>query len=121
MVYLDEEEREKYEAMARDLVINLPGGEVTAANAATLSGKLTQMANGAVYSYAGGIEFIHDKKLDALEDIIEAANGKSILVAYWYKHDLTRIIDRLEALGVNYGKQDSDVSIEDWNAGRLEV
>ena len=48
-VYLDEDEREKYEAMANDLVINLPGGEVTAANAATLSGKLTQMANGAVY------------------------------------------------------------------------
>lgn len=66
---------------------------MTAANAATLSGKLTQMVNGAVYSDAGGIEFIHDKKLDALEDIIEAANGKSILVAYWYKHDLTRIID----------------------------
>lgn len=82
-VYLDEDERKKYEAMASDLVINLPGGEVTAANAATLSGKLTQMANGAVYSDAGGIEFIHDKKLDALEDIIEAANGKSILVAYW--------------------------------------
>ena len=120
-VYLDEDEREKYEAMASDLVINLPGGEVTAANAATLSGKLTQMANGAVYSDAGGIEFIHDKKLDALEDIIEAANGKSILVAYWYKHDLTRIIDRLEALGVKYGKLDSDQSIEDWNAGRLEV
>ena len=120
-VYLDEDEREKYEAMASDLVINLPGGEVTAANAATLSGKLTQMANGAVYSDDGGIEFIHDKKLDALEDIIEAANGKSILVAYWYKHDLTRIIDRLEALGVNYGKLDSDQSIEDWNAGRLEV
>lgn len=120
-VYLDEDEREKYEAMASDLVINLPGGEVTAANAATLSGKLTQMANGAVYSDAGGIEFIHDKKLDALEDIIEAANGKNILVAYWYKHDLTRIIDRLDALGVNYGKLDSDQSIEDWNAGRLEV
>ena len=79
--------------MASDLVINLPGGEVTAANAATLSGKLTQMANGAVYSDAGGIEHIHDKKLDALEDIIEAANGKSILVAYWFKHDLTRIVD----------------------------
>ena len=120
-VYLDADEREKYEAMASDLVINLPGGEVTAANAATLSGKLTQMANGAVYSDAGGIEFIHDKKLDALEDIIEAANGKSILVAYWFKHDLTRIVERLDALGVVYGKLDSDQSIEDWNAGRLEV
>ena len=99
-VYLDADEREKYEAMASDLVINLPGGEVTAANAATLSGKLTQMANGAVYS---------------------DANGKNILVAYWFKHDLTRIVERLDALGVVYGKLDSDQSIEDWNAGRLEV
>ena len=73
------------------------------------------------HSDAGGIEFVHDKKLDALEDIIEAANGKSILAAYWYKHDLTRIIDRLEALGVNYGKLDSDQSIEDWNAGSQKV
>ena len=121
LVYLDEDEREKYESMASDLVINLPGGEITAANAATLSGKLTQMANGAVFSDAGGIEHIHDKKLDALEDLIEAANGKSLLVAYWYKHDLSRITERLDALGVHYGKLDSDASIQEWNAGELEV
>ena len=81
--------------MKKDLVLSLPDGEVTAANAASLSGKLTQMANGAVYSDTGGIEKIHDRKLDALEDMIEAANGKSILVAYWYKHDLSRIINDL--------------------------
>ena len=120
-VYLDVDEREKYEAMASDLVINLPGGEVTAANAATLSGKLTQMANGAVYSDAGGIEFIHDKKLDALRGYHRGCKWKEHSGAYWYKHDLTRIIDRLEALSVKYGKLDSDQSIEDWNAGRLEV
>ena len=79
------------------------------------------MANGAVYSDTGGIENIHDRKLDALEDIIEAANGKSLLVAYWYKHDLSRITKRLEELGVNYGKLDTDGSIHDWNAGRLDV
>ena len=56
------------------------------------------MANGAVYSDAGGAENIHDRKLDALEDMIEAANGKSLLVAYWYKHDLSRIIKRLDVL-----------------------
>ena len=121
MVYLDEAERKKYEQMKNDLVLSLPGGEVTAANAASLSGKLTQMANGAVYSDAGGIEFIHDKKLDALEDIIEAANGKNLLVAYWYKHDLSRITERLDALGIHYGKLDTDESIREWNAGRLEV
>ena len=121
MVYLDETERKKYEKMKDDLVLSLPGGEVTAANAAALSGKLTQMANGAVYSDAGGIEKIHDRKLDALEDIIEAANGKNLLVAYWYKHDLSRITERLDSLGVNYGRLDTDESIRDWNAGRLEV
>ena len=121
MVYMDEDERRKYEQMKRDLVVSLPGGEVTAANAASLSGKLTQMANGAVYSDTGGIEKIHDRKLDALEDMIEAANGKSLLVAYWYKHDLIRISRRLDARGVRYGKLDTDKSICDWNAGRLEV
>lgn len=121
MVYLDEDERARYEDMKNDLVLQIPGGEITAANAAALSGKLTQMANGAVYSDTGGIELIHDRKLDALDDIIEAANGKSLLVAYWFKHDLQRITERLDELGVNYGKLDSDASIEDWNAGRLEV
>lgn len=121
MVYMDEDECRKYEQMKHDLVVSLPGGEVTAANAASLSGKLTQMANGAVYSDTGGIEKIHDRKLDALEDMIEAANGKSLLVAYWYKHDLIRISRRLDARGVRYGKLDTDKSICDWNAGRLEV
>ena len=121
LVYMDEDERRKYEQMKKDLVLSLPDGEVTAANAASLSGKLTQMANGAVYSDAGGAENIHDRKLDALEDMIEAANGKSLLVAYWYKHDLSRIIKRLDVLGVHYRKLDTNESIYDWNAGRLEV
>lgn len=121
MVYLDDAERQKYEDMKKDLVLQLPGGEVSAANAAALSGKLTQMANGAVYSDSGDIEVIHNRKLDALEDIIEAANGKSLLVAYWFKHDLKRITDRMDTLGVKYGKLDSDASIEEWNAGRLDV
>ena len=121
MVYMDEDERRKYEQMKMDMVLSLPDGEVTAANAASLSGKLTQMANGSVYSNTGGVENIHDRKLDALEDMIEAANGKTLLVAYWYKHDLSRIIKRLDELGVNYGKLDTDESIRDWNVGRLEV
>ena len=65
MVYMDEDERRKYEQMKMDIGIKLPDGEVTAANAASLSGKLTQMANGSVYSNTGGVENIHDRKLDA--------------------------------------------------------
>jgi len=120
-VYLSDEEKERYEEMKRDLVLSLPDGEITAANAASLSGKLTQMANGAVYSDDEGIVHIHDRKLDALEDIIEAANSKPILVAYWYKHDYDRIIKRLSEIGIAYQKLDTDASIKKWNEGKLPV
>ena len=120
-VYLDASELETYEEMKKDLVLNLPGGEITAANAASLSGKLCQMASGAVYTDEDSYIEFHDKKLDALEDIIEAANGKPLMVAYWYKHDLIRIEERLNKLGVEYQKLDSDASIEKWNKGELPV
>lgn len=120
-VYLSDEEKERYEEMKRDLVLSLPDGEITAANAASLSGKLTQMANGAVYSDDESIVHIHDRKLDALEDIIEAANGKPILVAYWYKHDYDRIIKKLSEIGTAYQKLDTDASIRKWNEGKLPV
>ena len=73
--------------------------------------KLSQMANGAVYTDDEDIITFHDKKLDALEDIIESANGKPLLVAYWFKHDYTRIVERLNKIGVKYMKIDSDESI----------
>ena len=120
-VYLDEEEKAKYEALRDELVLQLPGGEITVANAASLSGKLSQLANGAIYDDDGSVNIFHDKKLDALEDLIESANGKPVLVAYWFKHDLTRITERLNQLGVVYQKLDSDQSIKNWNAGKLQV
>lgn len=121
MVYLSDKEQERYDELKRDLVLSLPDGEITAANAASLSGKLTQMANGAVYSDEEDTVIIHERKLDALEDIIEAANGKSILLTYWYKHDFDRITKRLTKVGVEYQKLDSDVSIKKWNNGALPV
>lgn len=120
-VYLSEEERKRYESLKRDLILELPEGEITAANAAALSGKLCQMANGAIYSDDESVLRIHDRKLDALEDIIESANGKPLLVAYWYKHDLERIMERLDKLKVNYAKLDTDASIKKWNAKKLDV
>ena len=86
-VYLSEKEDSRYEDLKKDLVLQLPDGDITAANAASLSGKLSQMANGAVYTDAGETVTVHERKLDALEDIIEAANGKPVLVAYWFRHD----------------------------------
>lgn len=95
--------------------------EITVANAAVLTNKLLQVSNGALYTDNGSTFKIHDAKLDALEDLIEASNGKPMLVAYWFKHDLERIKERLDSLGVNYGCLDKDDAIRKWNEGKLNV
>ena len=120
-VEMDATETQMYEDMKKDLILQLPGGDVTAANAASLSGKLCQMANGAVYADDGTVTEIHDKKLDALEDIIEAANGSPVLVAYWFKHDFERIEKRLKELKLEHAKIDTAENIRRWNDGKLAV
>ena len=120
-VYLDEAEMEKYKELKEELILSTPEHEVTAANAASLVNKLSQMANCAVYSDEKQVITYHDRKLDALEDIIEAANGKPILVAYWFKHDFDRITKRLQKMGVDYGKIDSEESITAWNNKEIPV
>lgn len=120
-VHLSEPERERYEELKKDLVLQLPDGEITAANAASLSGKLSQMANGAVYTDSGVTISIHNRKLDALEDIIESMGGKPLLVAYWFQHDLERITERLRKLKIPFSKLDTSESIRRWNSGELPV
>ena len=120
-VYLSEKEQERYEELKKDLVLQLPDGDITAANAAALSGKLSQMANGAIYTDTGETVSVHERKLDALEDIIEAANGKPVLVAYWFRHDFERISERLQKLKIPYARLDTDASIQRWNAGEIPV
>ena len=120
-VYLDEAEMDKYESLKKDLILSTPEHEVTAANAASLVNKLSQMANGAVYTDDENTITFHDKKLDALEDIIESANGRPIMVAYWFKHDYSRIVSRLNQIGVKYMKIDSDESITKWNNREIPV
>ncbi len=120
-VFLDDAERKTYDEMKKQFVLALPDGEITAANAAALSGKLSQLANGAIYSETGEFIGIHDRKLDALEDIIESANGKPLLVAYWFKHDLERIMKRLHAQRIPFSKLDSSDSIRRWNDGEIPV
>jgi len=115
-VRLADKEQKVYDTMKRDLVLSLEGREIDALNAASLSNKLLQMANGAVYADDGSVAKIHDRKLDALEDIIEAANGKPVLVAYWFKHDLERILNRFPA-----EKLDSADSIKRWNDGEIPL
>lgn len=115
-VSMSDSETKLYMAMKEDLVVTLKGEEIDAVNAAALSGKLCQMANGALYGEDRHTLPIHDRKLDALEDLIEGANGKPVLVAYWFKHDLARIQKRF---CVRELKSSDDIA--DWNAGRISV
>lgn len=115
-VPLSEREREVYDGFRKEMVISLGGQEIDAKNAAALSNKLLQMANGAVYDEEHAVHHIHDRKLDALEDLIEAANGKPVLVGYWFKHDLARIRERFQ---VRELKTSQDFT--EWNAGKIPV
>lgn len=114
-------EKEKYKELKDELILEVQDTEITAANAAALSNKLCQMSNGAIYDDENNIIPIHSRKLDALEDIIESANGKPVLVAYWFKHDRTRIAERLSKLGIFYQEIKSAQSIKNWNSGKLQV
>lgn len=116
VVQMSEKEKKSYTTLKKELVLSIPDGEITAANAASLSNKLSQMANGAIYLEDKEFVTIHDRKLDALEDLIESANGKPLLVAYWFKHDLERIKERFEVREI---KTSND--IKDWNDGKIPV
>ena len=120
-VQMNRSERLKYDALCKELVLTLPDGEITAANAAVLSGKLSQMANGAIYTDDGEAITLHDRKLDALEDIIESMNGRPLLVAYWFRHDFERISKRLHSLHIPFARLDTEDSIRRWNSGNLPV
>lgn len=109
----------KYKQLEKDLVIELGEDDITAANAAVLTNKLLQMANGAIYSEDKQVIEIHEEKLKALEDIVEAANGKPVLVFYAYKHDYSRIMNYLKSYKPK-GLEDSK-DIEKWNKGEIPI
>lgn len=115
-VKLSPAERKVYDELRKKMALSIEGKEIDAANAAALSGKLLQMANGAVYDDDHKPIRIHDRKLDALEDLMEAANGKPILIAYWFKHDLARMKERLSIREIRSSKD-----ITDWNEGKIPV
>lgn len=115
--------QEKYKSFEKDLVLNLldelGGKEISVANAAALSNKLLQFANGAVYDENRGVHKVHGLKLDKLEDIVEAANGKPVLVAVSFLHDKERIMERFGKRGARVLSDQAD--IDDWNAGRVPM
>lgn len=116
-VQMSDAEKSLYDRMEADMILQFGDGkDIDAVNAAALNNKLQQMANGAVYNESGEVQMIHDRKLDALEDLIEAANGKPLLVAYWFKHDRDRIMARFKVRDIDTAKD-----IEDWNAGKIPV
>ena len=115
-VVMNDKEMAVYDRFREDMVTKIKDKEIDAANAAVLSGKLLQMANGAVYDEEKVSCHIHDRKLDALEDLIEGANGKPVLIAYWYQHDAERIRARFPVREI---KRSQD--IEDWNAGKISA
>lgn len=116
IVTLSDKEQKLYDSLKHDMMLSLEENEIDAINAATLSNKLLQMSNGAVYNDDKESLQIHDRKLDALEDLIEGANGKPVLVTYWFKHDLEKIKDRFDVREIKSAKD-----ISDWNKGKIPV
>ena len=115
-VEMSSTERKKYDALKKEMVMEIPDGVITAANAASLTNKLCQMADGRIYDESKNVVKIHDRKLDALEDLIEAANGNPVLIAYWFKHDLEAIRSRFTVREIK-----TSVDIADWNEGKIPV
>lgn len=120
-VEMNAKEQKLYDTMKKDLILPLDDGNIDAANAAALSGKLLQMANGAVYDDDGNTRVIHNRKLDALDDLIESANGQNVLIAFWFKHDRDRILQHLREEGMEPREIRDSKDIEDWNKGCIQV
>lgn len=120
-VDMDAKERAAYDDMRDQLIVKLDGDTIDAANAAVLSGKLMQMANGAIYNDQREMKKLHDRKLEMLADLIEQANGQNVLVAYWFQHDYERIMEYLKGQGYQPRDLKSDADIADWNAGKIQV
>lgn len=110
---------QKYKEFEREQVLELLESDITAVNAAALSNKLLQFANGAVYDEDRNVHEIHQIKLDAIEEIVEAANGKPVLIAYTFKHDLERLLKRLKKY--KPVRLQTNQHIKDWNAGKIQV
>lgn len=120
-INLSESTKKKYKQLEKDLVIELGENDITAANAAVLTNKLLQMANGAIYSEDKSVVEIHEEKLKALLEVIEAANGKPVLVFYSFQHDYDRITKFLNKKGYKPKKLNDSSDIKSWNEGNIEI
>lgn len=117
---LSKKERALYDELEQNMVIENDiddDKDIVALNSASLSNKLLQMSNGAVYADDGSITHIHDKKLELLDEIIEESQGQPILVMYNYKHDKERLLERYSFAET----LDSDDYMERWNNGETQM
>jgi len=115
---LDKKEFETYKKMERDAVLEFENEDITALNAAAVSNKLLQLANGAVYTDEREVIGIHNKKLEVLEELIEEANGEPVLVFYNFQHDRDRILERFKK-DVRILEDEKD--IKDWNNRKIKI
>ncbi len=115
-VDLTESEYDAYRQLEKEYVLSMQGKDISAANAAVLCGKLVQLASGCIYDEERNAIVLHERKLEILEDLLEAQNGKPVLVAYWYKHEGERIRKRFEVREIC-----TDKDISDWNAGKIPI
>lgn len=120
-VEMSPDEKDLYEELKKELVLTIDGKEVDAANAAVLSGRLLEMANGAVYNENHEVIRIHNKKLEMLGDLIEEAVGQNVLIAYWYQHDRSEIIEYLKEKGYPVRDLKSSEDVSDWNEGKIPI
>lgn len=115
-INLDEEDQMKYKKFKKEMVMTIQEKEIDAINAASLSNKLIQLANGSIYDEDKKFYEVHNKKLDKLEEIIESANGKPVLVAYWFKADKERIEKRFKVREIKTADD-----IKQWNKGMIDL
>ncbi|HAE92702.1 MAG TPA: DEAD/DEAH box helicase [Tissierella sp.] len=115
---LDKKEFETYKKMERDAVLEFENEDITALNAAAVSNKLLQLANGAVYTDEREVIEIHNKKLEVLEELIEEANGEPVLVLYNFQHDRDRILKKFKK-DVRILEDEKD--IKDWNNRKIKI
>lgn len=118
-IQLSPEEKKKYEELEKEKLLELDGQEIAALSAAAVWGKLLQMANGAVYDDDGNAAVLHERKLDALEDILDAACGHPVLVFYNFKHDYDRLMERFQKWKPKTLRGSND--IKEWNFGKIPL
>lgn len=120
-VEMDDKAKKLYRKLEKELLLPYADADVVATTAAVLSNKLLQMASGAVYDEIKGIKQIHDTKLDRLEDLIESANGRPVMVMYYFKHSLERLQKRFKQARVLRKGKDGLQDIADWNDNKTEI